>query len=150
MCKFVLSFFFVWERICAVCLRLFISVLPFGIQLSRGEDWNPINWFHTLCIVVHVPGQEINSQCRISWYVLGERLLFVFFIMGELSNHHYFKLLFPWVFSKTITYIFQNYNVVATCEFSIKLPSAFTRFTYLQIMRKLCSNSLFLSIAFFA
>ena len=56
---FMLSFVFVilfgfleWKQMCAgFFYRLFIHVSE--IQLSRGEDWDPINWFNTttfLCL----------------------------------------------------------------------------------------------------
>jgi len=57
--------------------------------------------------------------------------------------------------SVKITYIFfpntvENYHVVTPCEFSICYtiyPLIFTRFKYLNIIRKLYSNSLFFWIA---
>jgi hypothetical protein len=55
------------------------------------------------------------------------------------------NIFYPIIFS-IFFFFFQNFNVVATCGFSICykiiLQVLFTRFKYLQIMRKLLSNLL--------
>ena len=40
---------FEWKRIDAGVFRLFLYVLPFEIQLSRGEGWDPLNWCSPSC-----------------------------------------------------------------------------------------------------
>jgi len=45
-----------------VFYRLYISVLLLEIQLSRGEDWDPIDKFNPAAFCMPVPNQNLDFQ----------------------------------------------------------------------------------------
>ena len=57
--------------------RLFISIFLLEIQLSRGERWDPINWFNRATLFVPVPSQDLNFQRHF--------VVYFFFMFNELK-----------------------------------------------------------------
>ena len=61
------GFFLVRANLCSFSLSFIFYVLPLEIQLSRGEDWHPINLsVSSRHIFVPVPNKDLNFQRHIS------------------------------------------------------------------------------------
>jgi hypothetical protein len=67
---------FEWKRIDAGVFRLFLYVLPFEIQLSRGEGWDPLgNTEHCInayymykCVGTGVCIMSSHISCKNDYY----------------------------------------------------------------------------------
>ena len=71
-CSLFSRYWWVEGTFARFCYRLLLYMLPLDIQLSRGEDWDPINQFtpppHTfLCLSQR---QDMDFQRHLSWSFL--------------------------------------------------------------------------------
>jgi hypothetical protein len=76
-----------------------LSVLPLEIQLSGGEDWDPINWLKaaTLLYLPHARTWIFNVKYRVVILMFNDlmRDVIVWFLaIGRIVDHHCFNFVF--------------------------------------------------------
>jgi len=76
-------------------LFVYIHVLRLEIQLSRGEGWDPINWFNATTVFVPVSSQDMAFQPHMSWSVCVQWEVIVYFVdIDGIVDHHRLKILY--------------------------------------------------------
>ena len=92
--------FFEWKRIRAGFYHMFIHVFQLGIQLLRGEDWDPIHRFNpAICVCLSQAGTWISNVIRccrscVKWDQLRWEVIVGFNDIGGINYHHPFTLSF--------------------------------------------------------